>query len=109
MWITTREASKQTGYSEGYLTLLAREGRVKARKREGRWYFDSEVLLAYKDGWIGTRHASELTDHSESYLRSLAKKKQVLGRKVGGVWLFHRQDLLAGPEPGRPDEPTPRP
>ena len=115
MWITTYEAGKQTGFSESHLRGLAKKGFVKARKREGRWYFDSEVLLAYKVGWIGTRHASELTGRSRSVLRRLANKKQVPARKVSRVWLFQRRDLVAGAgalvsaPTTRPRPPEPKP
>ncbi len=48
-WITTAEASRLTGYSAITLRLLAREGRIKARKRGRDWFLDKANVLAYAE------------------------------------------------------------
>jgi hypothetical protein len=95
MWITTREASDLTGLKESWLRTLARDGWVSARKSDGRWRFDPQVLRVYMTGdWIGVREASTKTDYSEGWLRTLARDGYVTAKMVNGFWLLHWEDLL---------------
>jgi len=50
--LTTAEAAKQTGYSEGHIRRLCREGKIKAMRGEGRnapWLIDRLDLYRYVD------------------------------------------------------------
>lgn len=46
-YISAREASKETGYTQQHISWLIREGRVKGRKFAQTWMVDKESLLAY--------------------------------------------------------------
>lgn len=47
-WIDTKEAAEVTGYSAVYVRLLARNGRVEARKVGRDWLIERTSLLAFK-------------------------------------------------------------
>ena len=99
IWITTGEGIDLTGYGSGFLRRLAKEGRVRSQKLGRRWFFDQEVLLAYRHGWIGTEEASEMTDYTIEHIRWLAREGVVEARKVSGIWLLHEDSLLAYASP----------
>jgi hypothetical protein len=46
-WITTREASKLSGYHPYYLRELIRVGKVKAQKWGRDWQVSHKSLVAY--------------------------------------------------------------
>ncbi len=46
-WILLREAAEQVSYSQAYLSLLARTGRLEALKRGRNWYTTRQALVAY--------------------------------------------------------------
>lgn len=47
-WILLREAAEFTEYSQAYLSLLARTGRLEALKRGRNWYTTREAVAAYE-------------------------------------------------------------
>lgn len=47
-YISASRASKVSGYSADYITQLARESKVPAERSGGRWFIDSNALLAHK-------------------------------------------------------------
>ncbi len=47
-WILLREAEKYVPYSQQYLSLLARAGRLEAVKRGGKWYTTRKALDKYR-------------------------------------------------------------
>ena len=47
-WITLREAAQGTPYSQEYLSLLARTGRLEAMKRDRNWYTTRQAIEAYR-------------------------------------------------------------
>ena len=47
-WVSVREAEQYTGYSASYIRILARNGRVTARKVNQGWLIDRASLLAFK-------------------------------------------------------------
>ena len=47
-WITLQEAAKATPYSQEYLSLLARTGRLEAIKRGRVWYTTPHALATYQ-------------------------------------------------------------
>ena len=99
VWITTSEGIDLTGYGSGFLRRLAQESRVRSQKLGRRWFFDQEVLLAYRHGWIGTEEASEMTDYTIEHIRWLAREGVVEARKVSGICLLHEDSLLAYASP----------
>lgn len=49
-WISTSEAAELTGYAQGHVRRLAREGMVEARKVTPRaWIVNRRSLLDYHD------------------------------------------------------------
>jgi len=48
-WIPLREAARGTPYSQEYLSLLARKGRLEAVKRGRVWYTTRRALAAYRE------------------------------------------------------------
>jgi Fic family protein len=46
-WMPLREAAKATPYSQEYLSLLARKGRLEAIKRGRVWYTTKRAVVAY--------------------------------------------------------------
>ena len=47
-WMSAKEAASLTGYSAVYVRLLAREGRIEARKIGRDWLIEWVSLLAFK-------------------------------------------------------------
>ena len=47
-WIPLREAASGTPYSQEYLSLLARTGKIDAVKRDRAWYTTRSALEAYR-------------------------------------------------------------
>jgi len=47
-WIPLREAARGTPYSQEYLSLLARKGRLEAIKRGRAWYTTRQAIGAYQ-------------------------------------------------------------
>ncbi len=47
-WIPLREAARGTPYSQEYLSLLARTGRLEAVKRGRNWYTTRNAVAAYR-------------------------------------------------------------
>ena len=47
-WITLREAAEGTPYSQEYLSLLARTGRLEATKRGRSWYTTKRAVADYQ-------------------------------------------------------------
>ncbi len=48
-WIFLREAAEGTPYSQEYLSLLARLGRIEATKRGKVWYTTRRAVQAYQE------------------------------------------------------------
>jgi hypothetical protein len=51
-WLLLREAAKGTPYSQDYLSLLARKGRLEAVKRGRNRYTTRRAVAAYR-AWVG--------------------------------------------------------
>jgi Fic family protein len=48
-WISLTQAAEGTPYSQEYLSLLARQGRIEAIKRGRVWYTTRKAIKVYKD------------------------------------------------------------
>ena len=48
-WLPLREAAEGTPYSQEYLSLLARTGRLEAIKRGRNWYATRAALGRYRE------------------------------------------------------------
>lgn len=47
-WVTTDKGAELTGYTAEYVRILAREGKIQARKMGRDWWVNKADLLAYK-------------------------------------------------------------
>jgi hypothetical protein len=47
-WVPLREAARDTPYSQEYLSLLARKGRLEAVKRGRNWFTTGQAVAAYQ-------------------------------------------------------------
>ena len=47
-WVSVKEAADQVGYSTAYVRLLARNGRIEARRVNRGWLVDLAGLVAFK-------------------------------------------------------------
>ena len=47
-WVTTNEGAELTGYSAAYVRMLARTGKITARRIGRDWVVDRKKLLAHK-------------------------------------------------------------
>ena len=52
-WITLREAARSTAYSQEYLSLLARKGRLEAIKRGRVLYTTRNAAATYRQSVSG--------------------------------------------------------
>ncbi len=52
-WILLREATEFSNYSQAYLSLLARTGRLEAMKRGRNWYTTREAVATYEQSVTG--------------------------------------------------------
>jgi hypothetical protein len=48
-WILLSQAVEGTSYSQEYLSLLARQGRIEAIKRGRNWYTTRKAVKEYQD------------------------------------------------------------
>jgi Fic family protein len=58
-WILLRDACAETPYSQEYLSLLARLGRIEAVKRGRNWYTTRRAIKAYQDSLQHTEQKAE--------------------------------------------------
>jgi Fic family protein len=54
-WLPLREAAQGTPYSQEYLSLLARKGRLEAIKRGRVWYTTRRAVAAYRQSVTGQK------------------------------------------------------
>lgn len=59
-WLPLREAAVGTPYSQEYLSLLARKGRLEAVKRGRNWYTTRRAVETYRQSVSGEPPGSEL-------------------------------------------------
>jgi len=48
-WLLSSDLAKEFGYDISYVGLLARKGKVQAKKENGSWYLDRNSLIEYRD------------------------------------------------------------
>src|SRR3989338_1735979 len=94
-YISAREASALTGYSQDYVGQLCRQRKVEA-KRIGRiWYVSEDSILNIDTRkYISAREASRLSGYSQDYIGQLARAGKVASRMVGRVWHVAEDSLL---------------
>ena len=107
-WIPLSQLSLGTPYSAEYLSLLARKGKLKARKFDNVWYSTKLILDEYvakhnskpaktndPDELVPLSQLSAGTPYSTEYLSLLARKHKLTARKFDNVWYATKRDIDA--------------
>jgi excisionase family DNA binding protein len=55
-YISTEEAARRAGYTVGHISILARSGRLLARRVRGRWLIDERALEAFATNELARKH-----------------------------------------------------
>ncbi len=122
--ISSKRASKETGYTQDYIGQLARGSLITAKRVGGHWYVSRSSLRAYKtkadeykpqpptpiahaganfetsisfDGkeYISASHAAKLTGYHQDYVGQLARGGKVASRQIGNRWFIERDALVS--------------
>lgn len=122
VYIPSKEAAVQTGYTQDYVGQLARAGAIDARRIGGLWYIFLDSLIHYKkeadsytptppgrpttqqveslvsfDGrdYVSAARAAEITGYTQDYVGQLAREGTILGRQIGNRWYVARDAILS--------------
>jgi len=119
--ISSKRASKETGYTQDYIGQLARGGSIAAKRVGGHWYVSLPSLLTYKrkadeykpqppayvpsvretetsvsfDGkeFISASAAAKLSCYHQDYVGQLARSGKIASRQIGSRWFIERESL----------------
>ena len=119
--ISSKRASKETGYTQDYIGQLARGASIAAKRVGGHWYISLPSLLAYKskadaykpqppayvpsasgtetsisfDGkdFISACAAAKLSGYHQDYVGQLARSGRIASRQIGNRWFIERESL----------------
>ena len=120
--ISSKRASKETGYTQDYIGQLARAGSIAAKRVGGHWYISQASLSAYKskadeykpqppayvpsaaeseasmsfDGkeFISASNAAKLTGYHQDYVGQLARSGKIASKQLGNRWFVDREALI---------------
>ena len=92
-YISLAEASELCEYSQEYLSLRARQGKLKAVKLGRNWVTTKEWLNDYINRYISLAEASELCEYSQEYLSLRARQGKLKAVKLGRNWMTTREWL----------------
>ncbi len=97
IFLSSADASKQTGYSQDYIGQLARSGAVEAKKVGRRWFIEQTSLKQHKshnDGLLAALQANSTGAHNQSVTptkHTIRAPIKDSGRKIPIV-TYHRED-----------------
>lgn len=124
-YLSSRRAAEMIGYSQDYVTHLAREGMLDARMVEGLWFISRTALDMHKaeatmkaeekaevnheehshgpatlvsfDGreYVSTARAANASGFTPDYIAQLAREGTVPGRQVGNRWYVDLESVIA--------------
>ncbi len=88
-YISLAEASKLCNYSQEYLSLRARQGKLKAVKLGRNWVTTQEWLNEYikSNQYISLQDAAKSCSYSQEYLSLRARQKKLRAIKLDGRWV----------------------
>lgn len=95
-YISLQEASDFCNYSQEYLSLRARQKKLKAVKLGRNWVTKKEWLEEYlhkTDNYISLQEASDLCDYSQEYLSLRARQGKLKSVKLGRNWATKKEWL----------------
>ncbi|MBP6946192.1 MAG: hypothetical protein KBB46_02790, partial [Candidatus Pacebacteria bacterium] len=118
-WLPLSQAAKFSPYDSEYLSLLARKGKLVAKKIDGIWFTTRAALTAYVleseqkqeknkerlrnilssdvglDAWMPLSQVAKFSPYDSEYLSLLARKEKLIAKKVDGIWFTTRAALTA--------------
>ncbi|TSD05039.1 MAG: hypothetical protein Greene07147_751 [Parcubacteria group bacterium Greene0714_7] len=118
-WLPLSQAAKFSPYDSEYLSLLARRGKLVAKKVDGIWFTTRAALTAYVleseqkqeknkerlrnilssntsvDAWLPLSQVAKFSPYDSEYLSLLARKEKIIAKKVDGIWFTTRGALSA--------------
>lgn len=125
-FISSKRASKLSGYAQDYIGQLARGGHIEAQRIGGLWYIFMDSLMKYKDkseavkpeppqksfenapadvlvtfegrDYVSAGRAADLTSYHQDYIGQLARAGKIQSRQVGNRWYIDREALMAHKE-----------
>ena len=102
-YLSLAEASKLTPYSQEYLSLRARQGKLQAKKIGRDWMTTNDWLDEYLakvqsslpakkkqetiDGFISLQEASKHSKYSQEYLSLRVRQGKLQAKKIGRNWM----------------------
>ena len=89
-YVSLAEAAKHSSYSQDYLSLRARQGKLKAVKQGRNWVTTLEWLEEY-EGYIGLAEAAENSSYSQDYLSLRARQGKLKAVKQGRNWVTKKE------------------
>ncbi|TAK59218.1 hypothetical protein EPO14_00140 [Patescibacteria group bacterium] len=116
-WLSLSQAAKFSPYDSEYLSLLARRGKLVAKKIDGIWFTTRGALTAYVleseekqeknkerlrnilssntsvDAWLPLSQVAKFSPYDSEYLSLLARKEKLTAKKVDGIWFTTRRAL----------------
>ncbi len=114
-YISLNDASQNTPYAAGYLSLLARKGSLQAEKVGNIWYTkpewmqeylervadrantsqtkdeSAEVQQAKEEGFLPLSEAEKICDYSGTYLALRIRQGKLQGEKIGRNWFTKKE------------------
>lgn len=95
-YITLQEATKYCDYSQEYLSLRARQGKLMAVKFKRNWLTKKEWLKEYLEqpsNYISLKQAAEYCDYSHDYLSLRARQGKLKAVKLAKNWMTKKKWL----------------
>jgi len=92
-YIPLQEATKYCSYSQEYLSLRARQGKLKSIKIGRNWVTTKEWLEEYlwrvkeESKFISLQEATKYCSYSQDYLSLLARLEKLRSVKIGRNWV----------------------
>jgi hypothetical protein len=121
-YISSKRASRESGYAQDYIGQLARKNLIDARRIGGLWYISMESLQGYQkkaeefkpepptraampadpetlvffDGkeYVSAARAAEITGYAQDYVGQLSRSGTILSQQVGNRWYVEKQSIL---------------
>ena len=112
-YILSKEAARETGYTQDYIGQLAREGYILARRVGGLWYINLDSLQEHKEGdeeeasnetaqkdssqnssveknsnaeYMTSKEAAQKLGYTQDYVGQLLRSGRLPGKRIGGHW-----------------------
>ena len=96
-YISLREAANLYEYSQEYLSLRARQGKLRARKIGKSWVTTKEWLREYirhtEPQYISLQEAVSISEYSQEYLSLRARQGKLKAEKIGRNWVTTKEWL----------------